>query len=44
MSLRKMIFFERVILMQKVERAKKQIEAGEFLTEEEFNREVGLWD
>ena len=36
--------FERVILMQKVEMAKKQIEAGDFLTEEEFNRAIDLWD
>jgi anti-sigma28 factor (negative regulator of flagellin synthesis) len=36
--------FEKVILMQKVEQAKQQIEAGDFLTEEEFNREIDLWD
>jgi hypothetical protein len=36
--------FEKVILMQKVEQAKQQIEACYFLTEEEFNREIDLWD
>jgi Zn-dependent alcohol dehydrogenase len=35
---------EQMILLQKIETARKQIENGEFLTEEEFDKEVDKWD
>jgi Zn-dependent alcohol dehydrogenase len=35
---------EQMILLQKIETARKQIEDGEFLTEEEFDKEVDKWD
>lgn len=33
-----------IILLQKIEIARKQIENGEFLTEEELDKEIDQWD
>jgi len=35
---------ERIILLQKIETAREQIKDGEYLTEEEFDKEVDSWD
>lgn len=35
---------EQMILLQKIEAARQQIKNGEFLTEEEFDKEVDKWD
>jgi hypothetical protein len=35
---------EEVILLQKIEIGKKQILDGDFLTEEELNKEVDSWN
>nr|WP_067058886.1 hypothetical protein [Mucilaginibacter sp. L294] len=35
---------ERVILLQKIETARKQVLNGEFLTEEELDAEIDKWD
>lgn len=33
-----------IILLQKIEIARQQIENGEFLTEEELDKEIDQWD
>jgi hypothetical protein len=33
-----------IIILQKIEMARKQIEDGNFLTEEEFDKEINQWD
>jgi len=33
-----------IIILQKIEMARKQIEDGIFLTEEEFDKEIDQWD
>lgn len=35
---------ERVILLQKIETARKQVLNGEFLTEDELDAEIDKWD
>jgi len=35
---------EEIILLQKIEIARKQVQNGDFLTEEEFDKETGKWD
>ncbi|WP_158994343.1 hypothetical protein [Mucilaginibacter sp. L196] len=35
---------ERIILLQKLETAREQIKNGDYLTEEEFDKEVDTWD
>ncbi|RYU86887.1 hypothetical protein EWM62_17200 [Mucilaginibacter terrigena] len=35
---------EKIIILQKIEIARKQIENGEFLTEEELDAEIEKWD
>ena len=35
---------EEVVLLQKIEIARKQVQAGEFLTEEELDREIEGWE
>jgi len=35
---------EEIILLQKIEIARKQVQAGEFLTEEELDQEIEQWD
>ncbi|MBB5396273.1 hypothetical protein [Mucilaginibacter sp. AK015] len=35
---------EQIIILQKIEIARKQIETGEFLTEEELDAEIEKWD
>lgn len=35
---------EEVILLQKIEIARKQVQNGEFLTEDELSAEVDKWD
>jgi hypothetical protein len=35
---------ERMILLQKLEIAREQIRNGDYLTEEEFDKEVDSWD
>ena len=35
---------EQIIILQKIEIARKQIENGEFLTEEELDAEIEKWD
>jgi len=34
---------EEIILLQKIEIARKQIQNGDFLTEEEFDKETDKW-
>ena len=36
--------FEQILLLQKIEAARKQIKEGDFLTEEELDKEVDQWD
>ncbi|MCJ8208465.1 hypothetical protein MUY27_02010 [Mucilaginibacter sp. RS28] len=33
-----------LILLDKIDRAKKQFEQGEYLSEEEFDREIDSWE
>jgi hypothetical protein len=33
-----------IILLQKIEMARKQVQDGEFLTEEELDKEIEQWD
>ncbi|WP_183575566.1 hypothetical protein HDF18_16790 [Mucilaginibacter sp. X5P1] len=33
-----------IILLQKIEMSRKQIQDGDFLTEEEFDKEIDQWD
>jgi hypothetical protein len=35
---------EEIFLLQKIEMARKQVENGEFLTEEEFDKEMDSWN
>jgi Zn-dependent alcohol dehydrogenase len=35
---------EEIILLQKIEMARKQIRNGEFITEEELDKEIDQWD
>lgn len=35
---------EEIILLQKIETARKQIKNGDFLTEGELNKEIDQWD
>ncbi len=35
---------ERMILLQKIEIAREQIRNGDYLTQEEFDKEVDSWD
>jgi hypothetical protein len=35
---------EEIILLQKIEIARKQVQDGDFLTEEEFDHETDQWD
>ncbi len=35
---------EEIILMQKIEIAREQFKNGEFLTEEEMDKEIDSWD
>ena len=35
---------EEIILLQKIEIARKQVQDGDFLTEEEFDEETDQWD
>jgi hypothetical protein len=35
---------EEIILLQKIEIARKQVQDGEFLTEEELDKEVDQWN
>jgi len=35
---------EQIILLQKIEIARKQVQDGDFLTEEELDKEVNQWD
>jgi hypothetical protein len=35
---------EEIILLQKIEIARKQVKDGEFLTEEELDKEIDHWD
>jgi hypothetical protein len=35
---------EEIILLQKIEMARKQVKDGEFLTEDELDKEVNQWD
>ena len=35
---------DELILLQKIERAKKEIANGDFLTEEELDKEIDKWD
>jgi len=35
---------EEIILLQKIEIARKQVQNGEFLTEEELDKEVDQWN
>lgn len=34
---------EEIILLQKIEIARKQVQDGEFLTEEELDKEIDQW-
>jgi hypothetical protein len=34
---------EEIILLQKIEIARKQVQDGDFLTEEEFDKETDQW-
>jgi len=34
---------EEIILLQKIEIARKQIKDGDFLTEDELDKEIDLW-
>lgn len=33
-----------IILLQKIEMARKQIANGEFITQEELDKEIDMWD
>lgn len=35
---------EEIILLQKIEIARRQVQNGDFLTEEEFDKETNKWD
>jgi len=35
---------EEIILLQKIEMARRQVRDGDFLTEEELDKEVDQWD
>jgi hypothetical protein len=35
---------EEIIMLQKIEIARKQVQNGEFLTEGELNAEIDTWD
>lgn len=35
---------EEIILLQKIEIARQQVRDGDFLTEEEFDKEIDSWD
>lgn len=35
---------EQIIIMQKLEKAREQIDSGDYLTEEEFDKEIDTWD
>ncbi len=35
---------EKIILLQKIEMAREQFKNGEFLTEEEMEKEIDSWD
>ncbi|HEY8930285.1 MAG TPA: hypothetical protein VIM55_13890 [Mucilaginibacter sp.] len=35
---------EEIVLLQKIEIARKQVQAGEFLTEEELDKEIEGWE
>jgi hypothetical protein len=35
---------EEIILLQKIDTARKQVNNGEFFTEEEMDNDIGQWD
>jgi hypothetical protein len=37
-------FIEEMILLQRIEKARKQFADGDFLTEEEVDKEIDRWD
>ncbi|RVU01774.1 hypothetical protein EOD41_07395 [Mucilaginibacter limnophilus] len=36
--------FDRILLMAKIQQARKQIEEGNFLSEEDMDKEIDSWD
>jgi len=35
---------EEIILLQKIEQARKEVQSGDFLTEEELDKEIDQWN
>lgn len=36
--------FDKILLMAKIQQARKQIEDGKFLSEEDMDKEIDSWD